>query len=163
MRRSTLDVQQFDWKKIRPAQKLHRMFYALGLGPVVGKIILLLTTTGRKSGQPRITPLQYEEIDGKYYLGSARGTKSDWYRNIQTQGMVEVRVKNRRFRGTAETVTDPARIADFLEVRLQRHPFMVGLLMQKAHGLPKHPSREQLLELAASEAMVIIQPLDEMP
>ena len=107
--------------------------------------------------------MQYEEIDGIYYLGSARGTKSDWYRNIQAQRMVEVRVKNRRFRGMAETVTDPARIADFLEVRLQRHPFMMGLLMQKAHGLPKHPSREQLLELAASEAMVIIQPLDELP
>jgi len=32
------------------------------------------------------------------------------------------------------------------------------LLMQKTHGLPKRPSREQLLELAASEAMVIIRP-----
>ena len=162
MRRSTLDVQQFDWKKIRPAQKLHRMLYALGLGPVVGRIILLLATTGRRSGKKRITPLQYEEMDGKYFLGSARGTKSDWYRNIEANGRVEVKVKNRCFCGVAETVTDPARIADFLEIRFQRHPFMMGLLMQKAHGLPKHPSREQLLELAASEAMVIIQPGEEV-
>jgi hypothetical protein len=73
-----------------------------------------------------------------------------------------VRVKNRRFRGLAVTVTDPSRIADFLETRLQRHPFMMGLLMQKAHGLPKRPSREQLLKLAASEAMVIIQPVEEL-
>ncbi len=70
-----------------------------------------------------------------------------------------MRVKEGRFRGVAETVTDPARIADFLETRLQRHPFMIGLLMQKAHGLPKRPSRQQLEELAASEAMVIIQPV----
>ena len=162
MERSTFDVQRFNWKKIRPAQKLHRFLYVIGLGPVIGKIILLLTTTGRKSGQKRITPLQYEEIDGKYHLGSARGTKSDWYRNIEADGRVEVRVKNRRFRGVAETVTDPTRIADFLETRLRRHPFMMGLLMQKAHGLPKCPSREQLLELAASEAIVIIQPVEEL-
>jgi hypothetical protein len=73
-----------------------------------------------------------------------------------------VRVKNRHFHGVAENVTNPARIADFLETRLQRHPLMMGMLMQKAHDLPKRPSREQLLELAASEAMVIIQPAEEL-
>jgi deazaflavin-dependent oxidoreductase (nitroreductase family) len=149
------------WSRMKNIQRIHRLLYAAGLGPIVGKIILLLTTTGRKSGQKRITPLQYEEIDGKYFLGSARGTKSDWYRNIEADGRVEVRVKKRRFRGVAETVTDPVRIADFLETRLRRHPFMMGMLMQKAHSLPKRPSREQLLELAVSEAMVIIQPVEE--
>ncbi len=150
----------FDWAKMKNVQKIHRLLYAVGLGPLIGKIILLLTTTGRKSGLKRVTPLQYEEIDGKYYLGSARGTKSDWYRNIEADNRIEVRVKSLRFRGTAETVTEPGRIADFLEIRLQRHPFMIGLLMQKAHGLPKRPSRQQLEELAASEAMVVITPLE---
>ncbi len=152
----------FDWAKMKNIQKVHRLLYAIGLGPIVGKIILLLTTTGRKSRQPRVTPLQYEEIDGKYYLGSARGTRSDWYRNIEADGRVEVRVKNRRFRGLAETVTDPVRIADFLEVRLRRHPRMMGLLMEKAHGLPRCPSREQLETLAAAEAMVVITPMENL-
>jgi deazaflavin-dependent oxidoreductase (nitroreductase family) len=146
------------WDRIKNLQHIHITLYAIGLGPLIGKIILLLTTTGRKSGLKRITPLQYEEIDGNYYLGSARGTKSDWYRNIKTDGRVEVTVKNITFQGIAETVTDPARIADFLETRLQRHPFMMGLLMEKAHHLPKNPSRQQLFELASSEAMVIIRP-----
>jgi deazaflavin-dependent oxidoreductase (nitroreductase family) len=150
------------WSRMKYIQRIHRLLYAVGMGPIVGKIILLLTTTGRKSGQKRITPLQYEEIDGDYYLGSARGTRSDWYRNIEADGRVEVRVKNLCFRGVAETSTDPVRIADFLETRLQRHPYMMGLLMQKAHGLPKHPSRQQLEELAKSEAMVIIQPVEEL-
>jgi deazaflavin-dependent oxidoreductase (nitroreductase family) len=159
MRPLTFDVQHFNWRRFRNVQKLHRCLYAIGLGPVVGRVILLLTTTGRKSGQQRITPLQYEEIDGKIYLGSARGTKSDWYRNIEADDRVEVRVKNRKFRGVAETVTDPVRIADFFEVRLQRHPRMMGLLMEKAHGLPPRPGREQLEALAASEAMVVITPV----
>src|SRR3989304_6581213 len=105
------------WNRMKKIQRIHRFLYASGWGPIVGKIILLLTTTGRKSGLRRITPLQYEEIGGKYSLGSARGTKSDWFRNIVANEMVEVRVKNRYFRGVAVTSTDPSRIADFLEGR----------------------------------------------
>lgn len=147
-----------NWTKMRNIQKLHRMLYAIGLGPVVGKIILLLTTTGRKTGLKRITPLQYEEIDGKYYLGSARGLKADWVGNIQANPQVGVRVKSLRFQGQAEIVTEPGRLADFVEIRLQRHPFMIGLIMQTAHGLPKHPSREQLERIAENEALVIVTP-----
>jgi deazaflavin-dependent oxidoreductase (nitroreductase family) len=154
-------IQSEFWSRMKNIQRIHRLLYAIGLGPIVGNIVLLLTTTGRKSGLKRITPLQYEEINGNYYLGSARGTRSDWYRNIEMDNRIEVKVKYRRFRGTAETVTDPNRIADFLETRLTRHPFLMGLLMQKVHGLPKNPSREQLFALAAKEAMVIIQPVEE--
>ena len=153
-----MGVVSFDWQRMKNIQKIHRILYAIGFGPLVGRIILLLTTTGRKSGLKRVTPLQYEEIDGKYYLGAARGLKADWVRNIQANPNVEVRVKNRHFVGSAEVVTDPTRISDFLEVRLQRHPFMIGLIMQKAHGLPKRPNREQLEKLAESEVMVVISP-----
>jgi deazaflavin-dependent oxidoreductase (nitroreductase family) len=153
-----MGVVSFDWQRMKNIQKIHRILYAIGFGPLVGRIILLLTTTGRKSGLKRVTPLQYEEIDGKYYLGAARGLKADWVRNIQANPNVEVRVKNRHFVGSAEVVTDSTRISDFLEVRLQRHPFMIGLIMQKAHGLPKRPNREQLEKLAESEVMVVISP-----
>ena len=147
-----------DWTKIKNVQKVHRALYALGLGPVIGGFILLLTTTGRKSGLPRVTPLQYEKIGADYYVGAARGLKADWVRNIQSEPHVEVRVGARYLRATAEVVTDPARFADFLEVRLQRHPLMIGLIMQKAHGLPRRPSRAQLEELAKSEVFVILHP-----
>jgi hypothetical protein len=36
---------------------------------------------------------------------------------------------------------------------------MIGAIMQRAHGLPKHPSREQLEKLAENEALVIITPM----
>jgi deazaflavin-dependent oxidoreductase (nitroreductase family) len=144
---------------MKTIQKLHRVLYALGLGPILGRIILLLTTVGRKTGQKRVTPLQYELIDGRYYLGAARGLQADWVRNIQRNPQVDIRVKSLRFHGQAEVVTEPGRIADFIEVRLQRHPLMVGTIMQRAHGLPKQPSREQLEKLAEKEALVIITPV----
>lgn len=148
----------FDWSKIKNIQKIHRLLYAIGLGPLIGRIILLLTTTGRKSGMKRVTPLQYELIGSDYYVGAARGLIADWVRNIQTDPHVEVRVGARHFSANAEVVNDVSRFADFLEVRLERHPRMIGLIMEKAHGLSRHPTREQLEELAKTEAFVILHP-----
>ncbi len=148
----------FDWSKMKNIQKIHRVLYAIGLGRLIGGIILLLTTTGRKSGLRRVTPLQYEKIGKDYYVGAARGVKADWVRNIQAFPQVDVRVGAKRFHGTAEVITDPSRIADFLEVRLQRHPRMIGLILEKAHGLPRRPSRAQLEELGRTEAFVILHP-----
>lgn len=153
-----MDPKNFDWRKIKPAQNLHRLLYAAGLGPVVGVIILLLTTTGRKSGLPRTTPLQYEKIDGRYCLGAARGKQADWVRNIEANPVVQVKVKRLSFSGTARVSSDVREIADFLETRLKHHPLMIGMIMQKAHNLPRRPSRQQLEELAKSEVMVVITP-----
>ena len=86
-----------------------RLLYAIGLGPVYGRLVLLLTTTGRKSGKPRVTPLQYEEIDGAVYIASARGAKADWYRNIVANPRVSIRLKSRQFMGTAEPITEPGK------------------------------------------------------
>ena len=83
---------------------------------------------------------------------------ADWVRNIQADSRVEISVGAKHFHGTAEVVTDPTKFADFMEVRLERHPRMIGLIMEKAHGLPRHPSREQLEEIAKNEAFVIVHP-----
>jgi deazaflavin-dependent oxidoreductase (nitroreductase family) len=140
-----------------PPNRLMKALYAMGLGPVVGRLVLLLTTTGRKTGLPRVTPLQYEENDGAIYVASARGQRADWFRNILADPHVEVRVRSRRFRGVAETITDPARIADFLELRLRRHPKMIGAILQR-EGLPAQPDRAQLESYAARLALVVIRP-----
>ncbi len=119
-------------------------------------LVLLLTTTGRKSGLPRQTRLQYEEQAGVIYVAAARGQDADWFRNIVANPRIEVQVNERRFHGVAEPITDPARIADFLELRLQRHPPMVRAMLL-LHGLMR-PSRSNLEQLAAKLALVAIRP-----
>ncbi len=135
------------------------MWYALGLGRLQGRLVLLLATTGRVSGKRHVVSLQYEEIDGRYYVAAARGTRADWFRNIQADPRVEVRVKARRFAGLAEPVTDPGRIADFLALRLARHPRMMGAMFSR-QGLPSRPSREQMEGYAAGRALAIIRPVE---
>jgi deazaflavin-dependent oxidoreductase (nitroreductase family) len=127
-----------------------------GRGPQ--KIALLLTTTGRKSGLARITPLQFEEANGVYYVAAARGAISDWYRNIQADPHVSVEVHQRTFSGKAEVITDPAHIADFLALRLKNQPLMMGLLL-RLEGMPLlHIRRADLERLAAKKALVAIYP-----
>jgi hypothetical protein len=101
--------------------------------------------------------LQYEEINGKIYIGSARGTKADWYKNILADPRVTVRVRSREFQGIGEPVTDPSRIADFLEYRLKKHPRMIGFIMSR-EGVSKSPTRNELEKHAQNKAIVIITP-----
>jgi len=129
--------------------------YQKGIGPT--RIVMLLTTTGRKSGLPHVTPLQYEEIDGVYYIGSARGAQADWYRNIQANPQVEIQIRQRCLHAIAEPVSDAGRIADFLALRLKRHPVFIGLLM-RLEGLPLRFCRADLERFAATKSLVIIRP-----
>jgi len=135
--------------------------YALGLGPLIGRLILLLTTTGRVTSKPRITPLQYEEVDGEFYVGATRGLKSDWVKNILANPTVEVRVKSKRFLCHAEVITDPSRIAEFLEIRLKNHHLMVGAML-KADGISAQPSRAELESFAENIVVVAIHPDDDL-
>lgn len=54
--------------------------YKRGFGP--RRIVLLLTTTGRISRQPQVTPLQFERVNEDIYIASARGAEADWFKNI---------------------------------------------------------------------------------
>ena len=130
--------------------------YKRGLGPT--RMVLLLNTIGRKSGLPRVTPLQFEEIEGITYIASARGKDADWFKNILAIPNVHVQVRTRQFDAVAEPLTDPARIADFLQLRLQRHPIMVRLIMTLFDGLPLRFSRADLERISKGKALLILNP-----
>jgi deazaflavin-dependent oxidoreductase (nitroreductase family) len=153
--------------KTNPESGWHRMrslnqFVVRKYGPKFRgyRLILLLTTKGRKSGLPRTTPLQYEEEQGLYYIGSARGIHADWVRNIMVHPEVDVQVKERRFRARAEVVIDKSRVIDFLRLRLKRHPVMVGLIM-RLDGLPVRYTQLDFEEYAADKAFAVLHPLEE--
>ncbi len=128
--------------------------YQRGFGPT--KVVLLLTTVGRKSGLPRTTPLQYEEVNGDYYIASARGRDADWYKNILANPNVHFQIRDRKYDWIAEPVTDPKRIADFIELRLSRRPIMIRLIMHLFDRLPLRFSRAELEKFCQSKVMVIL-------
>ena len=71
----------------------------------------LLETTGRKSGQPRRTPLGGSRVGNEFWIVSEYGEKSQYVRNIQANPRVRVRIKGRWHTGTAHLLhEDDARL-----------------------------------------------------
>ncbi len=129
----------------------------MGLGSLLGNFVLLLTTTGRKTGKLRVAPLQYEEIDDNIYVASARGMNSDWVKNILANPSVIVRIKSRRISTNAIVITDQKQITDFLQIRYQRHPKMIGKIL-KSEGVSIPPSLTDLEKHARNLVLVEIIP-----
>lgn len=77
-------------------------------GPFEGAPLLLLHTTGAKSGKERVNPMMYQTIgDGFAVFASKAGapTNPDWFRNLVANPRVTAEI------GT-ETVELTARVAD---------------------------------------------------
>ena len=64
-------------------------------GPFQGADLLLLTTTGAKSGQRRVNPLGYQRIDGKLLIvGSFRGADVSpaWVHNLRANPRAHIEI-----------------------------------------------------------------------
>ena len=73
-----------------------------------GAPCLILTTTGRKTGQERKFPLIYQEHDGSYVIVASNGGAPQhpgWYLNLRANPEVKVQVKGDRFTARARTAT----------------------------------------------------------
>jgi len=75
----------------------------LSRGRIGGKLgtqtILLLHTTGRKSGQERVIPIAYFDYEGKYLIVASNWGKdhqADWYLNLKKQPRSALEVKGKR-------------------------------------------------------------------
>jgi deazaflavin-dependent oxidoreductase (nitroreductase family) len=71
-----------------------------------GAPILILTTTGRSSGQESSTPLIFGEDGGNAVIVASKGGAPEhpgWYRNLAKTSDVGVQIKGDRFRAHART------------------------------------------------------------
>ncbi|MEU8050079.1 nitroreductase family deazaflavin-dependent oxidoreductase [Micromonospora haikouensis] len=76
-------------------------------GQFAGAPLLLLHTVGARSGQARVNPMMYREVDGGYAVFASKAgapTNPDWYHNVLAHPRVRAEI------GT-ETVELVARVA----------------------------------------------------
>jgi deazaflavin-dependent oxidoreductase (nitroreductase family) len=78
---------------------MHSRVYRLTGGKVGGRIgkvpVLLLTTIGRRSGQPRTQPLAYTHVGDGYAVIASKGGAAQhpfWYLNLRANPLAEVTV-----------------------------------------------------------------------
>lgn len=81
-------------------------------GRLANSSLLLLTTTGARTGQPRVTPMGYVR-DGERYAVIAANAGADkhpdWYHNLLAQPRVVVEVGSERFAAMARVATGDER------------------------------------------------------
>lgn len=77
-----------------------------------GSKILLLTTTGRRTGEPRTRPLIYERAGDAYVIVASKGGAPQhphWYLNLVAEPQVEVQLGAEVFPARARTATGEER------------------------------------------------------
>jgi deazaflavin-dependent oxidoreductase (nitroreductase family) len=73
-----------------------------------GTQTLILTTKGRRSGEPRPQPLIYGRHGDDYLVVASKGGAPQhpaWYLNLDANPEVEVQVKGEKFKAAARTAT----------------------------------------------------------
>ncbi len=86
--------------------------YRLTGGRIGGKNTVLVTTIGKKSGQPRTKPLFHIKDGGSYIIvASAGGSDKNpaWYANLTANPKVTVEDHGNTFAGVASTVSTEER------------------------------------------------------
>jgi deazaflavin-dependent oxidoreductase (nitroreductase family) len=71
-----------------------------------GTTILLLTTRGRKSGEPRTTPLIHRTDNGRWIIVASKGGTPEnpsWYENLLADADAEIQVKGEQILVRAST------------------------------------------------------------
>jgi deazaflavin-dependent oxidoreductase (nitroreductase family) len=77
-----------------------------------GRDLLLLTTTGRKSGRSHTTPVAFARDGDRFLVFASKGgapTHPDWYRNLVADPSVQVEVGSEHFEAVATPLAGEAR------------------------------------------------------
>jgi deazaflavin-dependent oxidoreductase (nitroreductase family) len=102
-----------------PSAAVTNFFQKRVANPVMRRVPTqtLLETIGRKSGEPRRTPLGGKRIGDQFWFVSEFGEQSQYVRNIKANPRVRVRLRGRWHSGTAHLVPE-----DDSQARLRELP-----------------------------------------
>jgi deazaflavin-dependent oxidoreductase (nitroreductase family) len=81
-------------------------------GNFEGAPLLLLHTTGAKTGQERVNPMMYRKIDGGYAVFASKAaapTNPDWYHNLVANPSVQAEIGTTTVALTARVANDAER------------------------------------------------------
>lgn len=107
-------------------------------GPFEGAPVLLLTTTGAKSGQPRTSPMMYlPEGDRIFVFASNEGKDNhpSWYHNLRANPSATVEVGTETFPVTATEITG-AEHDRLYDIQAQRYPGFAGYRERTERVIP---------------------------
>ena len=159
MNNTTPSVPKLSGKLTLWAFRLPIWLFRFHLGWLLGQRFLMIEHTGRKSGLSRKTVLEvlrHDTSNDTYYIGSARGKKSNWFQNVSVNPEVAVHVGFRKFNTFAKQV--PIEITELeLLSYARRHPIAIREL-NRLVGYQIEPTEEGLKSLAQLMPVLALRP-----
>ncbi|GAB4463561.1 MAG: nitroreductase family deazaflavin-dependent oxidoreductase [Anaerolineales bacterium] len=134
--------------------------YRVRLGWLLGGRFLMLTHTGRKSGQPRQTVLEvvyHDSETGAYFVAAAWRGKADWFKNVQANPAVQVTAGTRTFPAAAAVMQADEAARIFLAYA-RRYPLAFRELSRMMLGETLQPNMEDCLRMTQSVPLVALTP-----
>jgi deazaflavin-dependent oxidoreductase (nitroreductase family) len=101
--------------------------------------LLLLTTTGAKTGQHRIIPLGYMADGDRFIIVAAKGgapAHPDWYHNLVAYPEVTVEVGTETFKAISTVITDDEERDRLLTSFIEIAPQITGYLTKTTRKFP---------------------------
>jgi deazaflavin-dependent oxidoreductase (nitroreductase family) len=132
--------------------------WRLGLGPVMGHHMVLITQTGRKSGLPRRTMTELYRVNGRKYAPSGFGRRAQWYRNIEVDPRVTIQTADGVERMQAVRVVEDEELLVILEGIRGRSQAMYNLYLA---ALEIEPTAEDVLNKKDRIYWLRFDPTDE--
>lgn len=146
-----------------PERPLHRAVYRLpilewrlGLGPLFNRTLLILSTTGRKSGLVRRTAVQYHICNGRIYVLNGYGDRPDWYRNLLADPRVTIQSAGGVLHARGQRVTNEDELNDAYDCFEHSSALRVVVRLM---GLPM--TRETFLANREQFCLIAFDPTDE--
>lgn len=107
-------------------------------GPFEGSTLVLLHTVGAKSGQPRLSPLAYLEIDGKaLVVGSYAGAPKDpaWVHNLRADPNARIEIGADAYDVTARELPADERDATYPKI-IEKAPVFAEYQAKTSRAIP---------------------------
>ena len=107
-------------------------------GPFAGAPVLLLHTTGARTGAERINPMMYLDFGGRRYVFASKAgadTNPDWFHNLRAHPKVVVEVGSETYHATAVPVTGADRDRIYTE-QSTRYPGFAGYQEKTSRVIP---------------------------
>ncbi len=107
-------------------------------GQFEGAPVLLLHTTGAKTGKERVNPMMYLDHEGKRYIFASYAgapTHPDWYHNLVASPRVKVEVGTETYEATAMSVALHHRDRVYL-VQATRYPGFAEYELKTTRKIP---------------------------
>ncbi len=135
----------------------------LGFGRLLDLFhIMILTTRGHRSGQPRYTPVEYRRHGRKYYVISAWGSRPHWFRNLSADANATLCQGKRTFAARAQVVESSSEALMVLHLFRRPNPLVYDAILARVGNVQALDPR-QLPDLAHQYTIIRFDPQTEDP